>query len=348
MRDSEHHSITRRGFAASAAATLSLSSSPLLRGEEAVPSSTSNGDDKALIAITLDLEMSAGYPVKGKPRDDYPWDYDKGNLNVETKQYTVEACRRVKAAGGVLHSFVVGSVLEQRNVDWLKGIISDGHPVGNHTYDHVYILATEPNDIQPRFRRSPWLIQGREPADVIAENIRLCAIAMESRLGIKPNGFRAPGGFGNGLSDRPDVQQMIRSQGYTWTSCKYPRGYEFASQNPTSRDFETLVNAIKTKGQPHRLSSGLIEVPASCPTDVNVFRSNRWKLEDFLTVIETSVRWAIQEKAVYDFTVHPSIMYVEDPDFRAIDLICNLVRQSDGQAAIVGLDTIADRTRSQL
>ena len=64
--------------------------------------------------------------------DDTHWDYEKGNLNEETKKYTVEACRRVKAHGGVLHCFVVGRVLEQERVDWLKQIVLAGHPLGNH------------------------------------------------------------------------------------------------------------------------------------------------------------------------------------------------------------------------
>src|SRR4051794_10867958 len=62
--------------------------------------------DKALIAVTLDLEMSRNFPRW----DDTHWDYEKGNLNDETKKYAAEACKRVKAAGGVLHCFVVGRV----------------------------------------------------------------------------------------------------------------------------------------------------------------------------------------------------------------------------------------------
>jgi hypothetical protein len=54
---------------------------------------------KSLVAVTLDLEMSRNFPKW----EDTHWDYEKGNLNDETKKYTVEACRRVKAAGGVLH-----------------------------------------------------------------------------------------------------------------------------------------------------------------------------------------------------------------------------------------------------
>src|SRR3984893_16396395 len=74
---------------------------------------------KALIAITLDLEMSRNFPAWEQTH----WDYEKGNLNTETKNYAVEACRRVKAQGGVIHCFAVGHVLEQENVDWLKEIV---------------------------------------------------------------------------------------------------------------------------------------------------------------------------------------------------------------------------------
>ena len=43
--------------------------------------------DKALIAITLDLEMSRQYPTC----DQMHWDYEKGNLDADTKAYAVEA-----------------------------------------------------------------------------------------------------------------------------------------------------------------------------------------------------------------------------------------------------------------
>jgi len=72
-------------------------------------------NDMALIAITLDVEMSMHYPQQGMTE----WNYEKGNLNEETKTYTREACRRVKDQGGVLHAFVLGRTFEQRNLKWL-------------------------------------------------------------------------------------------------------------------------------------------------------------------------------------------------------------------------------------
>src|SRR5215831_16056464 len=101
-------------------------------------------ETKALVAVTLDLEMSRNFPTW----DQTEWDYEKGNLNAETKSYAVEACRRVKAHGGIVHCFAVGRALEQPDVGWLQEIARAGHPVGNHTYDHVNVKATRPEEVQ--------------------------------------------------------------------------------------------------------------------------------------------------------------------------------------------------------
>ena len=146
--------MTRREFLASATAATPLSAA-------------AGAEKQALIAVTLDLEMSRHYPRRGITK----WDFEKGKLDAATKAYTVAACERVKKRGGVVHNFCVGRVLEQPNVDWLKGIAAAGHPVGNHTYDHVNVLAKRPEDIQFRFRAAPWLIRGKTAAQVIRKNI---------------------------------------------------------------------------------------------------------------------------------------------------------------------------------
>src|SRR5262245_47154528 len=174
--------------------------------------------NKALIAMTLDLEMSRNFPTW----DDTHWDYEKGNLDLPTKRYAVEAARRVKAGGGVIHFFAVGRTMEQEDVGWLKEIAIQGHPVGNHTYDHVNVKATRREDIQFRFRRAPWLIEDKTPSEVISDNIRLAERALKERIGIAPAGFRTPGGFNDGLEDRPDLQAMLLKLGYPWVSSKYP------------------------------------------------------------------------------------------------------------------------------
>lgn len=332
--------MTRREFLNCASSVAALASPLLAKAADnsaTVPADKQLG--KALIAITLDLEMARNFPRW----EDTHWDYEKGNLNEETKRYAVEAARRVKARGGVIHFFVVGRVFEQENVDWLHELVREGHRLGNHTYDHVFVLATKSEEIQYRFQRAPWLIAGQAPAQVIRENIELCSAAMKSRLGIGPTGFRAPGGFANGLQGRPDIQQMLLGAGFQWASCKYPaHPFSPPEAEPTSEVFDGIVKALEA-AQPFVYPTGLIEVPMSPISDVGAFRNSRWKLDHFLRALQLAVEWAIERRAVFDLLCHLSVLYPSDPEFRVIELVCDLVRKAGERAAIVDLETIARR-----
>ena len=145
--------------------------------------------------------MSRNYPTKEQTH----WDYEKGNLDPDTKRYAVKAPRNVRARGGLIHFFAVGRVLEQKDVSWLKAIQGEGHPIGNHTYDHVNVKAAKPDQIQLRFQHAPRQIEGERPDQVIAENIAMTTRALRQRVGIEPAGFRTPDGFNDGLRDRLDV-----------------------------------------------------------------------------------------------------------------------------------------------
>lgn len=297
---------------------------------------------KAQIAITLDLEMSRHYPRRGMME----WDFQKGNLDDDTKQYSLDAARVASERGGLIHFFCVGRVLEQPNVDWLKELVKTGHLVGNHTYDHVYLLAQTADQLQFRFRRAPWLIAGKSVSEVLRSNIEMTNVALQQRAGITANGFRTPGGFRNGLHGREDVQRMLLELGFSWVSAKYPpHEYGKPGQEPTAAVYESIVNAQR-QAQPFSYPSGLIDIPMSPISDVGAFRSTFWKLEWFLEATRRSVEWAIENRAVYDFLAHPSCLVVEDPGFETIKLICDLVKDAGDQAEIVGLDQIAKQFRA--
>src|ERR1039458_3786 len=84
------------GLGATAALTISEGTAafpqPVPSGQE--PPSTDPNENKALIAITYDLEMSGHYPTW----DQLEWNFEKGLLDDASKEYTVKAARRVKAA----------------------------------------------------------------------------------------------------------------------------------------------------------------------------------------------------------------------------------------------------------
>jgi peptidoglycan/xylan/chitin deacetylase (PgdA/CDA1 family) len=326
--------LSRRGFlASSAAAALIMTGATPARREKA-----------AQIAITLDLEMSANFPTW----DDTHWNYEKGNLNDATKAYALEAGRRVRKAGGYIHFFCVGRVLEQPDVAWLSQLAADGHSIGNHTYDHVNVLATRPQDLQFRFQRAPWLIDGMTTEQVIRENVRLTTMGLKQRAGIENRGFRTPGGFADGLSGREDIQQLLMDAGFRWVSSKYPgHANTEPMKEPTAEVYADIV-AKQQAAQPFVYPSGLIEIPMSPISDIGAFRTGRWKVEWFLEAIRQSVTWAIENHAVFDFLAHPSCLATTDPEFRAIDLICSMVQNSDGRAKLVTLDEIADRVAEEL
>jgi peptidoglycan/xylan/chitin deacetylase (PgdA/CDA1 family) len=328
---------TRRHFLASALGT-GLAAGLPQASRAPVPSK------QALIAITLDLEMSRNFPTW----DQTHWDYEKGNLDVATKRYAAEAARRVKARGGVIHFFALGQTMEQEDVGWLREIVTQGHPVGNHTYDHVNVKATRREDIQFRFRRAPWLIEGETPAEVIADNIRLAERALKERLGIAPAGFRTPGGFNEGLEDRPDLQALLLKLGYSWTSSKYP-AHPIGAASGNAPDDRTMAGilAAQEQAQPFVYPSGLVELPMSPISDVTAFRAGRWPLEAFLAAVRAAVTRAIERSAVLCFLGHPSCLGVVDPSFRTIDMIVDLVRAAGDRAAIVDLGTIARRTKTR-
>lgn len=329
--------LSRREFLAGGAGLVSGSR---LAGREEVPG---KGEDrKALVAITLDLEMSRNFPTWETTH----WDYEKGNLNAETKKYATEVARRVKAHGGRLHFFAVGQVFEQANVDWLKDLVQAGHPVGNHTYDHVNVLATRPGDIQYRFNRAPWLIEGKKPHEVIRENIRLCSAALKTRVGVDPAGFRTPGGFVNGLAERPDVRKMLVDLGFSWVSSKYPaHPNSKPGEEPDATVLAGIVRAQR-QAQPFVYPGGLIEVPMSPISDIGAFRGGRWKLAWFLKALRSALEWVLDNRAVFDFLAHPSCLYVMDPEFKAIELICEMTRKAGDRAALVDLRDIAERARA--
>src|SRR5262249_16230838 len=167
--------------------------------------------------------------------------------------------------------------------------------------------------------------------------------AMKTRLGIAPAGFRTPGGFPNGLSDREDLQKMLLDLGFTWVSSKYP-GHKTgtASAEPTHAVIDSIA-AAKDEAQPFNYSTGLVEVPMSPISDIGAFRTGRWKLEWFLRAIRAGVEQVIDRREVFDFLGHPSCLYVTDPQFKAIDLICDLVEQAGPHARLSDLETAGRR-----
>ena len=57
--------------------------------------------------------------------------------------------------------------------------------------------------------------------------------------------------------------------------------------------------------------------------------------------------YAVEHRAVFDLLCHPSVLYPNDPEFRVVELVCDLVKQAGDRATLVNLDTIASLTAAK-
>ena len=205
------------------------------------------------------------------------------------------------------------------------------------------VWATRSEDLQFRYQRAPWLIDGMAPADVIRQNIRWATAALKTRGGIDVAGFRTPGGSHDALNGREDLQKMLLYLGFTWVSSLYP---DHPNSPPGTEPGPDILDGIvksQVKAQPYVYPTGLIEIPMSPVSDIHAYRVGRWKVESFVEAVGRAVDWTIENGAVFDFLAHPSVSGVKDPDFRVIDLILDKVAKAGDRAAIVDLNTIAKR-----
>ena len=113
-------------------------------------------------------------------------------------------------------------------------------------------------------------------------------------------------------------------------------------QPPGEDVFADIVRA-QQEAQPFDYPTGLVEIPMSPISDVTAFRSHFWDLDAFLHAVRLAVEWAIETESVFDFLCHPSCMVVEDPEFETMQLICDIVEQSEGRAEFADLDAVYNR-----
>jgi hypothetical protein len=83
-------------------------------------------------------------------------------------------------------------------------------------------------------------------------------------------------------------------------------------------------------------------------SDIGAFRTGRWKLGWFLRAIRAGVERVIERGGMFDFLGHPSCLYVTDPQFETIDLICDLVEVASSRAALAELEVISKRVPNAL
>lgn len=297
------------------------------------------------VQLSFDLEAVTNFPNW----TDF-WNDRKGSIDDATKAYVGQINAVCQKYGAKAHYFLVGSLFEDRNIDYLKKTVAEGHAVGNHTYTHVSIKARETAHLAGIYTSCPWRAAGREAQQIIREEIQMTTSAIQSCLGVEPRGFRSPGGFPNGLQDAEDVQQMLREEGFWWVSTHYNdvlmRTY---TKNATVGDvpkveFGELQAAFRRSErvlQPYRYESGLLELPLAGITDIVAWRRYRPDLGEWLRMLSDGVDYAHEHGLIFMLTTHPAVLASIDPFCQTIDVIMRRAKEKEGGVWLPDLEEVA-------
>ena len=274
-----------------------------------------NGAEFSL-SLTFDIEMTPNFPYWTSK-----WNHRKGEIDEGTKLYLRRMSEIAKSYGVKLQFFLVGSALEDPDIDYLKQLVDDGHAIDNHTYTHVNVKAKDIAGLQEVYANAPWRAVGLSPLEVIRQEIQQTNAAIEEKLGVKAQGFRTPGGFEGGLDDVPEVQDVLKDEGFRFASANYHYPVDrFVRHHPTEV-LEAAFGASLDKLQPYRYPNDLLEIPLMGITSIWAFRHmdlDRW---EFIDLIKAGVDYAHRNKQIFSLCCHPSDIAARDPHCDMVDAV---------------------------
>ena len=258
------------------------------------------------------------------------WNHRKGAIDEDSKLYMGKMLDVADKYGVKLQFFLVGTALEDPNIDYLKRMVAEGHAVDNHTYNHVNVKAQDIPQLQPVYADAPWRAAGLNALDCIRREVQQTSSAITAKLGVAPTGFRTPGGFNNGLEDVPAVQELLSDEGMQYASARYYFPVDIEKKRPSA---ETLRQAMETSIdtlQPYRYPNGLPELALAGITDIWAFRVldlDRW---EFIDVLKRGIDHAHANQQVLSLCFHPPVLAVRDPHCDMLDGVLRYALEKPG------------------
>ncbi len=257
------------------------------------------------------------------------WNHLKGTLDADSKQYVLKMHEVARSYGVHLYCLLVGSSFEDPDIDYLKQLVAAGHEVGNHTYTHLNVKAKTIENLQAVYANAPWRAHGRTPLQCIHDEVCATSAAIRERLGVTVTGFGTPGAFSTGLHDVPEVQALLKEEGFTHVTSHYlspaPRGV----RRPPLDQLENAMRKNIDKLQPYRYPNGLLEIAPMGLTDIGAFRVldlDRW---EYISLLKAAIDHAHERRYILSFAFHPPALAARDPH---CDVLDSVIRYAQGKA----------------
>jgi len=258
------------------------------------------------------------------------WNHRKGALDADSKQYVLKMHEVARSYNVHLYCLLVGSSLEDPDIDYLKELVAAGHEVGNHTYTHLNVKATTIESLQAVYASAPWRAHGRTPLQVIHDEVRATNAAIQERLGVTVTGFGTPGAFSTGLADVPDVQSLLKEEGITHVTSHYLHPASRGAKRPPLARLETALRKNVDKLQPYRYPSGLLEIAPMALTDIAAFRVldlDRW---EYVRLLKTAIDHAHANHYILSLAFHPPALAARDPHCDVLDSVIRYALEKPG------------------
>lgn len=188
------------------------------------------------VAITYDTDMAGGYSPNGVCH---------GRLASFLMDYMDMLCETAEEYGVSLQFFQIANGLEVKEVaSYLRKIVNRGHAVDCHTYNHINLAHSLPEELD--------------------QDLNLANKLFERELGFRSTILRGPGGYKHG-DLKIENQLVILRNGYKWVSGEFD--YDLLKKEVSRRcGYEYMISA-PSRNKPFMYPSGLIEIPIQGWTD---------------------------------------------------------------------------------
>ena len=272
---------------------------------------------RAVIAVGWDCEMIGAY------EDTNPTGVTHGHLDDRVIQYMLDLAGIAEQADFRLQYFLLGQTFEQP-ADFLRDLVSRGHHLDQHTYDHLPLIDDDQDEVGRQVQRT---------GELFAEH-----------LGFKPKGLRAPGGYANALYDHPQTQVLLHGLGIEFVSSHY------ATKSPSGKyDVYADKNAhqIMKHHQPRQYGNGLLEIPMSGYSDRHFFDGLQRPLDQWIRHLQECVDFAYDMGGlVYAPALHPDTCSRHDPGLQTLPALIEYANKKMDPVKFVTYREVAEAALS--
>lgn len=239
------------------------------------------------------------------------YDVESGNPDV-TRPFLRRAQQIHEATGVPATFFLCGRTVE-RNVEALRPLAA--HPLFDfqqHTYNHVLLKSVCIEDPQEgtRFFRAGTLEQ-------IRDEVRRTTVLLREACGVDCAGLTGPYAYYRGLTDRPDILEILWEEGIRFTRTWGRNEHDW---QPVPLEVQPFYYELQ--GLP-----GMLEVPIHGWQDISLRKTVGWaNHQAFLDGVYPYMERAAEEGLVFSYCTHDHSSTRDDPEMHITESVLRRAR----------------------